>query len=260
MTITTSTTTSSTANWLAPMLLRADAGLPKYLQLKQALARAIEDGSPAAGERVPTEEMLVGMSGFSLGTVQRALNLLVSDGLLLRRQGAGTFVNGDESRMQAPFQHCRFLDESSGETLPIYSHAKGRTRVSGNGPWSAHLGEGDQLCIERIFSIGNEFDVYTLAWLPADAFPRLEQMSLKELSGVNLKDLLAREYHRPATRFAEKLGIGALPPAACKALKLAAKTGGAVLEIAASDRRGDPVYFQALYIPPNRRKLVLGSY
>ncbi|QHJ01062.1 UTRA domain-containing protein [Xylophilus rhododendri] len=130
----------------------------------------------------------------------------------------------------------------------------------GHRPWSAHLGEGEQLCIERIFSIGNEFDVYTLAWLPAGAFPRLEAMSLKDLSGVNLKDLLAREYHRPATRFAEKLGIGALPPAACKALKLTAKTGGATLEIAASDRRGEAVYFQALYIPPNQRKLLLGSY
>lgn len=251
---------TTTTNWLAPLLQRADAGLPKYLQLKQALVRAIDAGSPAAGDRLPTEEMLVGMSGFSLGTVQKALNLLVSDGLLLRRQGAGTFVGADESRMQAPFQHCRFLDEATGETLPIYSHAKGRTQVSGAGVWSGHLGEGEQLCIERIFSIGNEFDVYTLAWLPAGAFERLESMSLKELSGVNLKDLLAREYHRPATRFAEKLLIGTLLPAACKALKLPARTSGATLEIAASDRRGDPVYFQALYIPPNARRLVLGNY
>lgn len=247
-------------NWLAPLLKRAEQGLPKYLQLRESIACAIRDGAPAEGDRLPPEEALVQMSGFSLGTVQKALNLLVADGMLVRRQGAGTFVGGKESPMKAPFQHCRFIDEATGETLPIYSHALGRTLVSGPGPWRDHLSGDNHLCIERIFSIGNEFDVYTLAWLPAGAFPQLHDMPLKQLSGVNLKDLLAREYNRPATRFAEKLAITDLPPAACKALKLPRKSTGAVLEIAASDRRGDPVYFQALYIPPNPRKLVLGNY
>jgi hypothetical protein len=41
----------------------------------------------------------------------------------------------------------------------------------------------------------------------------------------------------------------------CKALRLKAKTSGAVLEIFAYDRRGEVGYFQDLYIPPNSRPL-----
>lgn len=247
-------------NWLAPLLRRASAGMPKYLQLRQAIADAIHDGSPAAGERLPTEESLVQMSGFSLGTVQRALNLLVVDGLLLRRQGAGTFVGGEESPMRAPFQHCRFLDEDTGRTLPIYSHALSRKVVSERGIWSGLLPGEENLRIERMFSIGNEFNVYNLTWMPSGAFPHLHQMSLAELSAMNLKDLLSREYNRAATRFTENLSVRPLPPEAVQALDLPRKSVGAVLEISAFDRRGDPVYFQALYIPPNPRRLVLGSY
>lgn len=253
--------TQTLANdWLTPLMKRASVGMPKYLQLRQVIADALRDGSPAAGDRFPTEEALVQMSGFSLGTVQRALNLLVADGLLVRRQGAGTFVGGNESPMEAPFQHCRFLDEVTGKVLPIYSHAMSRKLVSDRGIWSEHLEVKENLQLERMFSIGNEFNVYTLTWLPSGAFPHLHQMTIAELSGINLKDLLSREYNRPATRFAEKLVIAALPPEACTALKLPRKTIGAVLEIAARDRRGDAVYFQALYIPPNQRKLLLGGY
>src|SRR5690606_41919180 len=43
----------------------------------------------------------------------RALRILVEDGLVVRKQGNGTFVAEQESRtMHAPM-HCRFLDDNN---------------------------------------------------------------------------------------------------------------------------------------------------
>jgi DNA-binding GntR family transcriptional regulator len=246
-------------NWLSGRLKNdLNSGLPKYLQLRKAISDAIADDSLAESARLPAEEILVKMSGFSLGTVQRALSALVDDGLLTRRQGSGTFVAGREAPMKAPFYHCKFIDEQTGDILPIYSHILGRKRVSSEGAWGAHLSGDEHVCIERIFAINNEFDVYTLAYIEVGMFPLLEEVPLDQLNGVNLKEILEREYRRPATRFTEKLAVSTFSPAICKAMKIPKGSSGAVLEISAFDRRGEAVYFQSLFIPPSDRKLVLG--
>ncbi len=114
-------------------------GVPKYLQLRTALARQISGGEWEAGGKLPPEEKLVTMSGLSLGTVQRALRLLVDDGLLVRKQGMGTFVAAGSAPMNAPFYHCRFVDDS-GELLTLYSKVLRRAKAPATGPWSAHIG------------------------------------------------------------------------------------------------------------------------
>ena len=246
-------------SWLTARLGQGGhAGLPKYLQLRDAVAGAVADAALERGARLPPEESLVRLSGFSLGTVQRALGVLVEDGLLVRKHGAGTFVAGREAPMRAPFYHCRFLDEPSGAILPIYSTVLGRDFVATPGPWRDCLRGAEHLRIERLFSINGEFAVYTLTYFERGLFPALEKVPLKKLNGANLKELLARDYHRPVTRFTETLSVAVIAPAMCKALKVARNSAGAVLEIIAHDRRGDAVYFQSLHIPPNPRRLVLG--
>jgi len=249
---------TSAPNWLAGRLKTdAGSGLPKYLQLRKAISDAIADTTLTEAEKLPAEEVLVKMSGFSLGTVQRALSVLVDDGLLTRKQGSGTFVADKEAPMRAPFYYCKFLNEESGEILPIYSRILGRTVVTDSGAWSDHLRGDEHVCIERIFSINNEFDVYTRAYIVRGVFPLLDDSPLDALSGINIKELLEREYRRPATRFSEKLSVSVFPPAVCKLLKLPKGSAGATLDISAFDRRGEAVYFQSLSIPPNPRKLVV---
>jgi DNA-binding LacI/PurR family transcriptional regulator len=64
----------------------------KFQALADELRRGILAGTWPLGSRLPTEEELAGRTKLSLTTVRRALDELVAAGLVIRRQGAGSFV------------------------------------------------------------------------------------------------------------------------------------------------------------------------
>jgi GntR family transcriptional regulator len=65
---------------------------PIYMQLAQQLREQIVDGRFGAGEALPSERDLCALMGASRVTVRKAIELLIDEGLLTRRQGSGTFV------------------------------------------------------------------------------------------------------------------------------------------------------------------------
>jgi GntR family transcriptional regulator len=66
--------------------------VPLYQSVHRELRRRILSGAYAPGVCLPAERMLIAEFGVSLITVRRALDELVLDGLIERRQGVGTFV------------------------------------------------------------------------------------------------------------------------------------------------------------------------
>ena len=243
---------------LRDLMRGPDDGVPKYLRLRNSLAAAIADGRWKSGAKIPTEDRLTGATGLSLGTVQKALKALADDGLVVRRQGMGTFVASGEAPMNAPFYHCRFLDDE-GQQLPIFSRFARRHAAAGAGEWSKHLGGKHIVCLERVFSINDEFSIYTHLYFDANRLPALATAPAAKLSGVNMKDLIAREHHLPLTRFSENLVVSVFPPHVCAAIGVKPRTSGAVLEIVGRDRHGEAVYFQELFIPPTERRLFIAS-
>lgn len=235
-----------------------DDGVPRYLRLRNALAAAISEGAWKSGERIPAEERLAQATGLSLGTVQRSLRALADDGLVVRRHGSGTFVSAGETPMNAPFYHCRFLD-GEGRQLPIFSKFVARKPVEGPGPWQRVLPPGEITCIERTFSINREFLIYTHLYFDAQRLPALVRADPAQLDGVNVKALIASEHHVALARFVETMDVRVFPDAVCAALGAKRRTSGAVLEIAAYDRKGEAVYLQDLFIPPSPRRLFISG-
>ena len=64
---------------------------PLYLQLRDALAERISSGNWRPGAIIPSESDLAREFGVSPGTMRKALDLLESERVLIRRQGRGTF-------------------------------------------------------------------------------------------------------------------------------------------------------------------------
>src|SRR3546814_14632014 len=77
---------------------------------------------------------------FSLGTVQRAMRALTEDGIVMRRQGHGSFVADSRARMDDPW-HCRFWTRDGTGFLPVYPKVLSRRRIAERGPWSRPLGQ-----------------------------------------------------------------------------------------------------------------------
>jgi GntR family transcriptional regulator len=66
---------------------------PLYQQLQRGLRGAIENGIIGPDDALPPERDLAETLGVSRITVRKAIDELVEDGLLIRKQGSGTFVS-----------------------------------------------------------------------------------------------------------------------------------------------------------------------
>ena len=69
-----------------------DAGDWPYEQLVAHYRQAITSGELAPGARLPSITALVQETGLSPKTIQRAMRLLESEGLVMVRRNRGTFV------------------------------------------------------------------------------------------------------------------------------------------------------------------------
>ena len=75
---------------------------PKYTQTKAFILRMIDEGPYESGSRLPTEAELAARFRVSRNTLRQAIGELVSEGILVREQGRGTFYTGprDESEQK----------------------------------------------------------------------------------------------------------------------------------------------------------------
>ena len=73
--------------------LKAETAIPLYEQIYEDIARRIETGEYKAGDKIPTETELLEQYGVSRVTVRRAMSRLVSENLLVKKAGKGTFVS-----------------------------------------------------------------------------------------------------------------------------------------------------------------------
>lgn len=71
-----------------------DSYEPAYAQLARILSMQIAEGIYRPGDQLPSEAQLVAQFGVSPMTVRRAINLLLSRGIVSTAQGKGTFVRG----------------------------------------------------------------------------------------------------------------------------------------------------------------------
>jgi len=71
---------------------RPDDRTPLYLQLARNLRDHIASGEIVPGDALPSERDLTEITGMSRVTVRKGIDQLIQEGVLFRKQGAGTFV------------------------------------------------------------------------------------------------------------------------------------------------------------------------
>jgi GntR family transcriptional regulator len=121
-----------------PLASLADlpADRPLYRQLIDSLRRDIKDRG--AGDRIGSEPQLSKRFGVSRFTVTRAIEALVDEGLLYRRQGLGTFVAGP-TLSRAPSYLMSFTEAVvAAGRAPTH-----RLLAFGDTPWRSDLPYAD---------------------------------------------------------------------------------------------------------------------
>lgn len=79
---------------------------------RDELTRMIEGMDLSRGTKLPREEELARILGVSRTTIRQALNDLAADGIVLRRQGKGTFVNAASRGIRARFSPSTELTDA----------------------------------------------------------------------------------------------------------------------------------------------------
>ncbi len=90
---------------------------PLYVQVRMVVLERIENGTWRPGEALPSEIALGQELGVSQGTVRKGLDSLVSDQLLVRRQGRGTFV-ADQTPADVLFRFFKIYTRDGHRVQP----------------------------------------------------------------------------------------------------------------------------------------------
>lgn len=97
--------------------LSSDTRLPYYQRLRDHLAEQIAKNRWRPGEAIPTEAALSAEYHLSTGTVRKAIDALVSEGVLERQQGRGTFIRRPQFQSSL-FRFFRFQTASGERQVP----------------------------------------------------------------------------------------------------------------------------------------------
>ena len=111
--------------------LTLDGNGPLYEQIRRAMALKITRRDWRPGDRIPFENELCRALDVSRMTVNKAMQALADDGLIIRKRKAGSFVAAQE-HVQAPLTIQRIEDEiaSSGRAYSYELLAKTKVTIA----------------------------------------------------------------------------------------------------------------------------------
>ena len=161
------------------------AGMPLFRAVKRALLQAIEQGTVTAGDALPSETVLARGFGVSVGTLRRAVDDLVADHILVRRQGRGTFVATHTSdRFLFQFFHIERADGlRDAPEVELLSFE--RTRLDDEAAAALGLKPGEPaLQVENRLRLQGRPVVHDRLLIPAALFRGLTEKRWRERSNT----------------------------------------------------------------------------
>jgi GntR family transcriptional regulator len=177
---------------------------PLYIQIAEEILDRIESGELSPGDRLPSERQLSRVLGVNRMTLRRGLEVLESQGLILRRRGDGTYVAEPKIEWQV------------GRLIPFAPGMRGRDFVSGGKVISleerpVEVAVANELglpvsapvfYLHRLRLINREPAISEELTIPAQRFPGFEQL---DLSSRSVYDVFKAEYGIAVVRARQSL-------------------------------------------------------
>lgn len=167
---------------------------PIYFQLGELIQNLIDDGKLEHGMQLPSERELMDHFDISRNTVRKAIDSLISDGLVYRVQGKGTFVAASK------MQYGLFGLKSFSEEMRMRGLKPGgrvldctRLRPSPRISQALQLEEGQEVYrIERLRTADDEPMALHTSYIPQEFVPDLDEVELEDRS---LYTIFEEDYH-----------------------------------------------------------------
>ena len=161
------------------------AGAPLYRVVKRSLLAAFEAGAFLPGDALPSEAELARQFEVSIGTLRRAVDELVAEHILSRRQGLGTFL-ASHSAKRFLFQ---FFHVERGDGLREHPQVElvsfERLRIPETAALALRVRPGEQgIQIENRLSLQGRAVVHDRLILPSALFKGLTEKRVRERPGT----------------------------------------------------------------------------
>ena len=221
--------------------ISTDGRLPRYQQIRDDLARRIAAAQWMPDDAIPTEVELTATYGVSTGTLRKAIDLLVADGLLVRSQGRGTYVRRPRFDSSL-FRFFRFASRNGEPVRPSgrVTH-KHISRAPADVSAALQLNPGAKaLQLTRLRLVEQTPVLTEEIWLPLPRFAAIAELRLDQF-----EDLLYPLYEQCSKQVVasakEILRVDVADPATEKLLHVA--PGSAVIRVQrlAFDFAGAPI-------------------
>lgn len=164
---------------------KPDGRLPRYQQLRDDLVRRIAEGQWGPEDAIPTEAELSQFYGVSTGTLRKAIDLLVADGVLTRAQGKGTFVRRPRFDSSL-FRFFRFMS-ADGKVVRPTAKVLRREVVKPNETIRSalHMNANEKaIHLSRVRLIDRQPVLYEEIWLPRARFEALATLPLDDFEDL----------------------------------------------------------------------------
>lgn len=144
--------------FLAPNKWLQPNGGPRYMQLRQRLTDGVNQGLLKVGNPLPPEREIATITEMSRVTVRKAIQSLADDGVIIQRQGSGSFIASSAPRI-----------EQSLSRLTSFSEDMFRRGMTSNSLW-----------LERGIFIPSPDEMLTLALSPNASVSRIARLRIAD--------------------------------------------------------------------------------
>lgn len=204
------------AAFLEPAAWFRDDGGPRYVQLRQRLSEGVTSGILSPGSPLPPERDIAAITSLSRVTVRKAIQSLAEDGIIVQRQGSGSFIAPEKEQMEQKLSRLTSFSEDMarrGKTAKSRWLERGLFMPSPDEMTSLGLSPDDSVArITRLRLADDAPIAIERASLPTDILPNpltvekslyetLEQdghrpvRALQKISAVNLSETDANLLH-----------------------------------------------------------------
>lgn len=157
-----------------------------YNRIYTELRERIDSGQLPPGSRLETELELRQRYGVSRETIRRALAMLESDGYIVRKVSAGTFVRGKKTQYAPSHYHESFSEQMRKQGKTPSSEIRSieiLTEVPPQVYTALELEEGERVyCLKRVRLADGEPMAYEISYIRQRLCPNLHTLLLEDTS------------------------------------------------------------------------------
>lgn len=220
-------------------LKRSAGAPPAYAQLRDVLTSRVVSGEWKSNEPLPSELRIAKQYRVSVGTVRKAVDGLVEEALLERRQGAGTYVRRP-SFDSSLFRFFQVHDSNARRSSIPSSQLLLRATVKAPREAQQALDTSDVIKIVRLRSLSDQPILYEKIYLPRQRFDGFETMP-KEQLGPLLYPIYFDTFGALVKRATDHLSFDVAGAEAAKRLNIARGDPIAVIRRTAFDVAGNAI-------------------